>query len=399
MSPLLRSNGSAKPAGTAPRGVPQKPGPAAAGPRKVVAAQVTRTARQGVGRVRGAGKIVEKDLAPFSRQMAAMLSAGMPIVAALETLEEQAANPNFKLVIGSLKRNIEGGASFSESLQQIPDVFDVLYVNMVRAGEQSGQFAETMRRIGELLEASAKLRRKVKSAMTYPVVVLSLSLIIATGMIIFIVPVFAGMFSDFGGKLPAPTQFLVDLSAAAKKYAIIIIPSIMIAVWSFKKWKKTTAGAWAMDSMVLRAPVFGVLIQKVAVARFSRTLSQLVQSGVPILNALEIVAKAAGNLVIEAAIMSARKSVEHGDTLSSGLEGKDCIPKLVVRMLAAGEKTGKVDEMLASVADTFDDEVENMLASLTSLLEPLLMVFLGVIIGGIVVCMFLPIFKMVEVIK
>ena len=399
MSPLLRSNGSAKPAGTAPRGVPQKPGPAAAGPRKVVAAQVTRTARKGVGRVRGAGKIVEKDLAPFSRQMAAMLSAGMPIVAALETLEEQAANPNFKLVIGSLKRNIEGGASFSESLQQIPDVFDVLYVNMVRAGEQSGQFAETMRRIGELLEASAKLRRKVKSAMTYPVVVLSLSLIIATGMIIFIVPVFAGMFSDFGGKLPAPTQFLVDLSAAAKKYAIIIIPSIMIAVWSFKKWKKTTAGAWAMDSMVLRAPVFGVLIQKVAVARFSRTLSQLVQSGVPILNALEIVAKAAGNLVIEAAIMSARKSVEHGDTLSSGLEGKDCIPKLVVRMLSAGEKTGKVDEMLASVADTFDDEVENMLASLTSLLEPLLMVFLGVIIGGIVVCMFLPIFKMVEVIK
>jgi type IV pilus assembly protein PilC len=365
----------------------------------VVAAQVTRTARKGVGRVRGAGKIVEKDLAPFSRQMAAMLSAGMPIVAALETLEEQAANPNFKLVIGSLKRNIEGGASFSESLQQIPDVFDVLYVNMVRAGEQSGQFAETMRRIGELLEASAKLRRKVKSAMTYPVVVLSLSLIIATGMIIFIVPVFAGMFSDFGGKLPAPTQFLVDLSAAAKKYAIIIIPSIMIAVWSFKKWKKTTAGAWAMDSMVLRAPVFGVLIQKVAVARFSRTLSQLVQSGVPILNALEIVAKAAGNLVIEAAIMSARKSVEHGDTLSSGLEGKDCIPKLVVRMLAAGEKTGKVDEMLASVADTFDDEVETMLASLTSLLEPLLMVFLGVIIGGIVVCMFLPIFKMVEVIK
>ncbi|MEI6165604.1 MAG: type II secretion system F family protein [bacterium] len=399
MSPLLRSGGSAKPVLMAPSVVPQKNAATAGGPKKAVAAQVTKTTRKGVGKVRGAGKIVEKDLAPFSRQMAAMLSAGMPIVAALETLEEQATNPNFKIVIGSLKRNIEGGASFSESLQQIPDVFDVLYVNMVRAGEQSGQFAETMRRIGELLEASAKLRRKVKSAMTYPVVVLSLSLIIATGMIIFIVPVFAGMFSDFGGKLPAPTQFLVDLSAAGKKYAIIIIPSIMISVWGFKKWKKTVAGAWAMDSMVLKAPVFGVLIQKVAVARFSRTLSQLVQSGVPILNALEIVAKAAGNLVIEAAIMDARKSVEHGDTLSSGLEGKDCIPKLVVRMLAAGEKTGKVDEMLASVADTFDDEVETMLASLTSLLEPLLMVFLGVIIGGIVVCMFLPIFKMVEVIK
>jgi len=402
MSPLLRSGGSERPvvaAGVSAKAPVSKPAPANSGVKKPVAAQVARTTRKGVGKVRGANNIVQKDLAPFSRQMAAMLSAGMPIVAALETLEEQAANPNFKVVIGSLKRNIEGGGSFSESLLQIPDVFDVLYVNMVRAGEQSGQFAETMRRIGELLEASARLRRKVKSAMTYPVVVLSLSLIIASGMIIFIVPVFAGMFSDFGGKLPGPTQFLVDLSTYAKKYAIVIIPGIVLAVWSFKKWKKTAAGAWTLDQFVLKAPVFGVLIQKVAVARFSRTLSQLVQSGVPILNALEIVAKAAGNLVIEAAIMDARKAVEHGDTLSSGLEGKDCIPKVVVRMLSAGEKTGKVDEMLASVADTFDDEVEAMLASLTSLLEPLLMVFLGVIIGGIVVCMFLPIFKMVEVIK
>ncbi len=399
MCALMRSTGSGKPASTG--STPPKPKPAAApaGAKKPVAAQVARTARKGVGKVRGASKIVAMDIAPFSRQMAAMLSAGMPIVAALETLEEQSANPNFKIVIGSLKRNIEGGASFSESLQQVPDVFDGLYVNMVRAGEQSGQFAETMRRIGDLLEATARLRRKVKSAMTYPVVVLSLSLIIASGMIIFIVPVFAGMFSDFGGKLPAPTQFLVDLSAGIKKYAVIIVPSIMLTVWGFKKWKKTKSGAWAMDQFILKAPVFGVLIQKVAVARFSRTLSQLVQSGVPILNALEIVAKAANNLIIEAAIMEARKSVEHGDTLSSGLDGKACIPKLVVRMLAAGEKTGKVDEMLASVADTYDDEVEAMLASLTSLLEPLLMVFLGVVIGGIVVCMFLPIFKMVDVIK
>jgi len=383
----------------APKAGAQKPMPANNGAKKPVVAQVTRTTRKGVGKVRGANKIVQKDLAPFSRQMAAMLSAGMPIVAALETLEEQAVNPNFKLVISSLKRNIEGGASFSESLQQIPDVFDVLYVNMVRAGEQSGQFAETMRRIGALLDATARLRRKVKSAMTYPVVVLSLSMIIATGMIVFIVPVFAGMFSDFGGKLPAPTQFLVDLSNGVRKYAIIIIPVIMLVVWGFKKWKKTASGAWMMDRFALKAPVFGGLIQKVAVARFSRTLSQLVQSGVPILNALEIVAKAANNLIIEAAIMDARKAVEHGDTLSAGLEGKDCIPKVVVRMLSAGEKTGKVDEMLASVADTFDDEVESMLASLTSLLEPLLMVFLGVIIGGLVVCMFLPIFKMVDVIK
>ncbi len=392
MSPMLRSAGGMKPA-------PQKNTKTASSQKKPVTATVARQGTKKGQKIRGAQKIIRTDLPPFSRQMAAMLSAGMPIVASLETLEEQALNPNFKIALGEVKRSIEGGASFSESLQQLPEIFDVLYVNMVRAGEQSGQFAETMKRIGELLEATARLRRKVKSAMTYPIVVLTMALVIATGMIIFIVPVFASMFQDFGGKLPAPTQFLVDLSSGIKHYAVIIVPSIILAVWGFRKWKKTLAGAWAMDRFALKAPVIGVLVQKVAVARFSRTLSQLVQSGVPILNALEIVAKAAGNLVIESAIMDARRAVEHGDTLSSGLDGKECIPTLMVRMLAAGEKTGKVDEMLASVADTFDDEVETMLASLTSLLEPLLMVFLGVIIGGIVVCMFLPIFKMTEVIN
>jgi type IV pilus assembly protein PilC len=352
-----------------------------------------------VRRIHGARKIVLKDLPAFSRQMSAMLAAGMPIVAALETLEEQAANPNFKMVLGEVKKSIEGGASFSESLAQMPDVFDVLYVNMVRAGEQSGQFAETMKRIGGLLEANAKLRRKVKSAMTYPVVVLTMALVIASGMILFIVPVFASMYKDFGSQLPGPTQFLVDLSNGAKKYSVVIVPGLMAAAWIFKKWRRTEAGAWTMDRFALKAPVFGGLVQKVAIARFSRTLAQLVQSGVPILNALEIVAKAAGNRVIEGAIMEARRSVEHGDTLSVGLANKDCIPTVVVRMMAAGEKTGKVDEMLSSVADTFDDEVETMLASLTSLLEPLLMVFLGVVIGGIVICMFLPIFKMSEVIN
>ena len=393
MSPMLRTIPAVSPA------PPVSPRNAVPPSRKTPPPREVKAVRRRGKKIRGAQKIVRKDLPSFSRQMAAMLSAGMPIVSALETLEDQAVNPNFKLAIGEVKRNIEAGSSFSESLQQLPEIFDVLYVNMVRAGEQSGQFAETMKRIGDLLEATARLRRKVKSAMTYPVVVLSLALVIATGMIIFIVPVFAGMFKDFGGKLPGPTQFLVDLSSGMKHYALIIIPSIVLAIWLFKKWKKTSGGAWALDRFALKAPVVGVLVQKVAVARFSRTLSQLVQSGVPILNALEIVAKAAGNLIIESSIMEARKVVEHGDTLSSGLADREGIPSLVVRMLAAGEKTGKVDEMLESVADTFDDEVETMLASLTSLLEPLLMVFLGVVIGGIVICMFLPIFKMTEVIK
>ena len=394
MSPVIRPTGP----GRTPT-PPSSPRPAPAfAPRKAPpqkkAGQSSRAPR-----VQGAKKMVNKDLPPFSRQMAAMLAAGMPIVAALETLEEQAVNPNFKLVLSAVKRSIEGGSSFSESLALVPEVFDALYINMVRAGEQSGQFAETMKRIGDLLESNAKLKRKVKSALTYPVVVLSMALIIAAGMIIFIVPVFAGMYKDFGSELPGPTQFLVSLSNGAKKYSPIIIPGIMAAVWIFKRWKRTESGGWVMDRFALKAPVIGGLVQKVAIARFSRILAQLVQSGVPILNALEIVAKASGNRVIEAAIMDARRSVEHGDTLSVGLSGKDCIPTLVVRMMSAGEKTGKVDEMLSSVADTFDDEVETMLASLTSLLEPLLMVFLGVVIGGIVICMFLPIFKMSEVIN
>lgn len=354
--------------------------------------------KAGVQKIRGVTKMVRTDLPAFSRQMAAMLAAGMPIVASLETLEDQATNPNFKIVLKDVKKSIEGGSSFSESLHQFPEVFDVLYISMVRAGEQSGQFSETMKRIGELLEANARLRRKVKSAMTYPVVVMSMALLIAAGMIIFIVPVFANMYKDFGSKLPGPTQFLVNISEGIKKYALVIIPAVALGIWLFKRWKKTKAGMWAMDQFALKAPVLGILTQKVAVARFSRTLAQLVQSGVPILNALEIVAKAAGNLVIESAIMDARKSVEHGDTLSAGLSNKDCIPTLVVRMMSAGEKTGKVDEMLESVANTYDNEVEAILASLTSLLEPLLMVVLGVVIGGIVICMFLPIFKMSEVV-
>ena len=376
--------------------------PSATSPQETQGARRSTGSRASRGRsrsVKGAKKIVSKDLPSFSRQMAAMLAAGMPIVTALETIEEQIANPSFRQALGEVKRSIEGGASFSESLQQFPDIFDVLYVNMVRAGEQSGQFAETMRRIGELLEANARLKRKVKSAMTYPVVVMSMALIIAAGMIIFIVPVFAGMYKDFGKDLPGPTQFLVDLSNGVKKYALVIVPVILIAVWAFKRWKKTPAGTWALDRFALRAPVIGVLVQKVSVARFAKTLAQLVKSGVPILGALEIVAKASGNRVIEAAIMDARRSVEHGDTLSVGLTGKVGIPSLVVRMMAAGEKTGKVDEMLESVAETYDDEVEAMLAALTSMLEPLLMVFLGVIIGSIVICMFLPIFKMSEAVQ
>ncbi len=391
MSPVMRPSGGTSSAKSAP-----VTKPATTRGRTNLG---TRGRPGGRVRVRGARRIVARDLPTFSRQMAAMLSAGMSIVAAIETLEEQAATPSFRMVLGEIRRSIENGAAFSEALEPIPEVFDELYVNMVRSGERSGQFAETMQRISELLEANAKLRRKVRSAMTYPIVVLSLALVIATGMILFIVPVFSQMYEDFGGALPGPTQFLVNLSHGAKKYGLFVLPTIVAAVYLFNRWRKTDNGALVMDRFYLRAPVVGVLVQKVAIARFSRTLGQLVKSGVPILSALEIVSKACGNRVIGAAIMAARTGVERGDPISAGLAGKDCIPSILVRMLAAGEKTGKIDDMLENIADTFDDEVEAMLASLTSMIEPMLMVLLGVIIGSIVVCMFLPIFKMGELVS
>jgi type IV pilus assembly protein PilC len=357
--------------------------------------------RKKVGKkgVAGAKKIINEVLPGFSRQMAAMLSAGMPIVATLEALEEQADNPNFKKVISGLKASIENGAAFSDALRQFPSVFDSLYSNMVRGGESGGQLAETIARLAGFLEASAKLRRKVKSAMMYPIIVLCIAGIIATGMIVFVVPVFGEMFADFGAKLPAPTQFLLNVSHGLRTYGIYILGIIIVAIIMFKKWKQTPSGAYKLDEILLKAPVFGELRKKVASARFARTFGQLIKSGVPILQALEIVSGATGSVVAEKIIRDAARSVENGEPLSNAMLNQNVFPILLVRMLQAGEKTGKIDEMMDNIADFYDDEVDTMLAGLTSLLEPLLMVFLGVVIGGIVLCMFLPIFKMGEVVS
>jgi type IV pilus assembly protein PilC len=354
---------------------------------------------KGQQRIPGAAKIVEKDLPTFSRQLSAMLAAGMPIVASLDALGDQTENPNLKVVITRIKKNIENGAAFSEALRQFPSVFNELYTNMVRGGETGGQLAETIARLATFLESAAKLKRKVKSAMMYPTIVLCLAFTIATGMIIFIVPVFGTMFADFGKKLPAPTQFLLNASVFLKKYGFFILIGIVAAVISFKKWKATPKGAYTFDKFLLHAPVFGELNKKVAAARFARTFGQLIRSGVPILTALEIVAGATGNKVAGGIVLDARTFVEKGEPLSNALVNQTVFPTMLVRMLQAGEKTGKIDEMMDSIADFYDDEVETMLGGLTSLLEPLLMVLLGVIIGGIVLCMFLPIFKMGEVVS
>lgn len=349
-------------------------------------------------RVVGAKKMKARELPAFSRQLSAMLLAGMPLVQALEALQDQTSDKNFQTVILGLKGYLQGGSSFSEALQRYPAVFDTLYVNMIRAGESGGQLGETAGRLASFLENSARLTRKVKSALSYPVAVLCIAIGIAIAMILFIVPVFAGMFADFGAKLPGPTQFMVDLSSILRKYGVFILIFLVTLFFFFKKWQQTPAGAYQMSSWLLKFPVIGELNRKVATSRFARTFAQLLKSGVPILQAMDIVSRATGNKVFEVVIMDARGTVERGETLSSALIKYPCFPKLLVHMLAAGEKTGKIDDMMQNIANFYDDEVEVMLDGLTALIEPLLMIFLGVIIGSIVVSMFLPIFKMGEIV-
>lgn len=344
-------------------------------------------------RITGIGQIKKRELIPFTRQTASMINAGMSILSAISTLQEQSSHPGFKLVLKTLRDNVESGMPFSEGLRLFPRIFDDMYVNMVAAGEKSGQFAMVLKRLAIMMDASARLMRKVKSAMTYPVVVLSLALLLAAGLITFVVPVFKEMFEGFGSQLPGPTQMLVNISDFVRSHWIAIAGVIAASVFGFRKWLSTPGGRFKFDQLMLKLPVFGPLTQKVAVSRFCHLFAQMLTSGVPILDAMHIVAKSMGNKVIEAAILSARAGIEQGNTLSSSLEDKPCLPVLMIRMIAAGEKSGRIDEMLESVAETYDDEVEVTLATLTSLMEPFLMVFLGVIIGGIVISMFLPIFK------
>lgn len=356
-------------------------------------------ARKDAIKISGVGQILSKELIPFTRQLSSMLNAGMSVLVSLSTLEEQCEHPGFKLVLKNLRESVESGSPVSDGLRKFPSVFDDMYVNMIAAGEKSGQFAGVLKRLAVMLDSTARLVRKVKSAMTYPTVILAMALLIASGLITFVVPVFAEMFSGFGQALPAPTQILLDLSGLIRSRWYVFVAVIGTSIFVFKKWKATPVGEYKFDQFKLKLPVFGPLLQKVGVSRFCRLFAQMLTSGVPILDSMDIVGKSLGNKVMEEAILTARGSVEQGNLLSVALEGKSCLPVLMIRMIAAGEKSGRVDEMLESVASTYDDEVESMLATLTSLMEPFLMVFLGVIIGGIVVAMFLPIFKLGSVVN
>jgi type IV pilus assembly protein PilC len=327
-----------------------------------------------------------------------MLSAGMPLVQTLSAMEEQTDDKNFKLVINGIRTRVEGGAMYSEALTHFPTIFDELYVSMMRAGEVGGILPDTCARVASFLESSNRLRAKVKSAMMYPSVVITVAMALATALIMFIVPVFVDMFADFGADLPGLTQALLDFSHLLTSYWYLAVILVSGSIYGFKRYYKTDKGQYKIDELRLRVPGVGELATKIAVSRFASTFAQLMHSGVQIIESLEIVGLATGNRVIGDSLLNARKTIEEGEPLSRALESNKYYPRMLVHMLSAGEKTGQVEEMMDKVAEFYDNEVETMLAGLTSLIEPLLMVFVGIIIGTIVVAMFLPIFKMSEIV-
>jgi type IV pilus assembly protein PilC len=353
-----------------------------------------------VGRARA--KVSDSDLVVFTRQLATMVDAGLPLVSALTGLYEQSdprKQAGLRRVIGEVTASVQEGSSFHEAVLKHPQVFSRLYTSMVKAGEMGGLLAEVLDRLAGFLEANSRLKKKVKSAMTYPAIVIGIALCITTFLIVKVVPVFASIFADFGAKLPAPTQFLIDLSEFVRNYWYFIIGAVVGAVWGVRTWMKTKSGAETWDRWKLKMPVFGPLIHKICMTRFARTFAQLIRSGVPILEVMQIVGDTAGNSVVARALKGVSADVEKGDPLTAALSRQPIFPPMMLRMVSAGESTGKIDNMLEKMADFWDEEIEATLAALTSMLEPILIVFLGFIVGGIVIAMFLPIFKLNDVVS
>ncbi len=347
-------------------------------------------------------KVKETDVVLFTRQLATMIEAGISLVQALTALYEQ-ADPKkqraLRSVISDVTTRVQGGETFHESIAKHPRVFNRLFVSMVKAGEHGGLLAEILDRLAGFLEASARLRKKVKSAMTYPVIVVCIAFLITTFLIVRVVPIFGEIFADFGAKLPAPTQFLIDLSNFVRGEWYFLLAGLIGTIVGVRMFLRSNRGKQLWDRWKLKLPVFGPLVHKIAMSRFARTFAQLIRSGVPILEVLDIVGGSAGNHVVEESVKGVAVDVEKGDNLSVSLSRKKIFPPMLLRMVAAGEATGKIDTMLEKMADFWDEEIEAMLDALTSLIEPLLIVFLGVIVGGIVIAMFLPIFKLNEVVS
>jgi type IV pilus assembly protein PilC len=339
-------------------------------------------------------RVTPHDVMLFTRQFATMIEAGLPIVQGLEILSQQAENKAFRNIIRQVKQDVEGGFTLADALKKHPKAFDDLYVNMVAAGEVGGVLNTILNRIATFIEKVNKLKRKVKGAMIYPCTIIAVAVAVVTILLLYVIPVFAELYGGMGKALPAPTQITINLSNAFRAYFFhmaVVVVAIAVAI---RMYYKTPQGRAVIDGLLLRTPVIGDLLRKVAVARFSQNMSILLSSGVPILDGLAITAKTAGNRVVERAIMDARVSISQGKTVAEPLSESKIFPPMVCQMVAIGENTGALDQMLKKVADFYEEEVDNSVANLTALMEPMIMVVLGVILGGLVISMYLPIFQL-----
>jgi len=339
-------------------------------------------------------KVKQRDIILFARQFSTMIDAGLPIIQCLDILYSQQSNTTFKKMLKEIKESVEGGATLAEALKKFPKQFDDLFVNMISAGEAGGILDAILRRLAAYMEKAAKLKAQVKGAMTYPIVTLIIAVVVLAVILVFVIPVFQEMFADFGGELPVPTQIVVAMSDMVKSKIIYIIIGIILFVIAFKKFRSTEKGRDLTDSLLLKFPVFGELLRKVAVAKFTRTMGTMLASGVAILEALDIAAKTAGNRTVEKAIYNVRSGIAEGRTMADPLAESGVFPAMVCQMIGVGESTGALDAMLEKIADFYDEEVDQAVENLTALIEPFMLVFLGVTIGGLVIAMYLPIFKM-----
>lgn len=344
------------------------------------------------------GGIKTNDLAIFTRQFATMINAGLPIVQCLDTLSKQVTKERFRSTIQTVTRDVESGSTLAEALGRHKDIYPDLYVSMVEAGEKGGILDVILQRLSVFLEKLDALKRKVKTAMMYPSVVLSVAVLATVFLLIFIIPTFAKMFSDFGGTLPLPTRIVMGLSGFLRGQWYLLAAVAAASVYGFRRYRKTEAGCLKIDRTLLKIPAVGDILRKAAVARFTRTLGTLISSGVPILDGLNITARTAGNMVIHNAIMKTRVSIREGQTIAEPLRASEVFPPMVVQMISIGEETGALDEMLEKIADFYEQEVDTAVDGLTSIIEPIMIVLMGGVVGGMVVAMYLPIFKMVNVI-
>jgi type IV pilus assembly protein PilC len=339
-------------------------------------------------------KVSEKDLVTFTRQFATMIDAGLPLVQCLEILGGQTENKTFGGIINKVRADVEQGSTFAEALRKHPKAYPDLYVNMVAAGEAGGILDTILNRLATYIEKTMALKKKVKSAMVYPTVVVTVAVAVVFLMLLFVIPTFEKMFQDFGGTLPGVTQSVIDMSKFLQKYWWLIIVVIVALVVGLKRYRASEGGRRQTDAMALKLPIVGVLVRKVAVAKFTRTLGTLITSGVPILDGLDIVARTAGNKIIEEGILKTRQAISEGKTIAEPLQQTGVFPAMVVQMIGVGESAGALDTMLSKIADFYDEEVDTAVGALSSMLEPFIMVFLGVALGYIVVAMYLPVFKL-----